>query len=299
MRGSVVLARRLGLSELFVGLTIVGFGTSMPELMVSVDAALSGAPGIALGNVIGSNITNTLLITGVAGLIAPIVIGGAGIKRDAAIGCAASLILLALVQGEVIGRAEGFGLLALLAVYLSASYWLERRNANGHACQAGPEGREVEPEARAWLAPIMVLGGIVALVAGAELLVRGSVAIAQNLGVPPAIIGLSLVAFGTSLPELATAIAAALAGRHGVVLGNIIGSNIFNILAILGATAAIAPISVSPLLSDGYSAAAVVVAFALLAVLYLAKRIGRPLAVAMIAGYGVYMAFLVSSGLAG
>jgi len=236
VRGSVAIAERLGISKLLIGLVIVGFGTSMPELLVSVKAALDGAPEIALGNVVGSNIANVLLIIGVAAVIAPITAWERTAVREALVATLVSLAAFVLVQGEIITRNEGIAMLVVLAGYLFASYWLERRDRESKTFQHEAEEFEDIPLPRPWLAPVLALGGIAALVFGADMLVKGAVSIARDFGVSDAVIGLSLVAIGTSLPELATAIVAALRRHSDVVLGNVIGSNIFNILAILGIT---------------------------------------------------------------
>tara|TARA_E500000305_G_C4027963_1_gene243000 strand:+ start:5977 stop:6768 length:792 start_codon:yes stop_codon:yes gene_type:complete len=230
VRGSVALAERLGISKLLIGLVIVGFGTSTPELLVSVNAALGGTPEIALGNVVGSNIANVLLIVGVAAVIAPILGWERTAVREALVASLVSLAAFALVQGEVITPIEGIAMLLVLAGYLFSSYWLETRDRQAKTFDHEAEEFEDIPLPRPWLAPVLAIGGIAALVFGADMLVEGAVNIARDFGVPDAVIGLSLVAIGTSLPELATAIVAAIRRHSDVVLGNVIGSNIFNIL---------------------------------------------------------------------
>lgn len=296
VRGSVSLAERLGLSKLIIGLVIVGFGTSTPELMVSVKAALDNAPEIALGNVVGSNIANVLLITGLAIVIVPITGWSRTASRDGMMAVLAGLGLYGLLFGAVIGRVEGAILLAVLAVYLIASYWLERRDqaAKGFAREA--EEFEDIPIKNLWLALLFVFGGIAVLVVGADLLVRGAVSIAQSFGVPDAVIGLSLVAVGTSLPELATSIVAALRRHSDVVLGNVIGSNIFNILAILGAAALIKPIEVSARFRELDTPVLLASSLLLVGLLFALKRIDRLWGVVMMACYGAYMAYLFLSG---
>ena len=199
VRGSVAIAERLGISKLLIGLVIVGFGTSTPELLVSVNAALDGVPEIALGNVVGSNIANVLLILGVAALIAPIMGWERTAVREALIATLVSVAALVLVQGAIITRLEGGAMLLTLIGYLSASYWMERRDRAAKAFQHAAEEFEDIPLSRPWLAPVLALGGIAALVFGADMLVEGAVNIARDFGVPDAVIGLSLVAIGTSL----------------------------------------------------------------------------------------------------
>ncbi len=298
VRGSVVLAERLGISKLLIGLVIVGFGTSTPELLVSVKAALGGAPEIALGNAVGSNIANVLLIVGLASIITPILGWERSAVREALVAALVSLAALVLVQGEVITKHEGIAMLVLLAGYLFASYWLEKKDPKAKTFQHATEEFEDIPLPRPWLAPVLALGGIVALVFGADLLVEGGVNIARGFGVPDAVIGLSLVAIGTSLPELATAVVAAIRRHPDVVLGNVIGSNIFNILAILGVTAVIQPIAVSARFREIDTPVMLGVALLLLALLVVSKSIGRLWGFVLLALYAAYMVVLFSSGVA-
>lgn len=299
VRGAVAIADRLGISKLLIGLVIVGFGTSTPELLVSVNAALDGAPEIALGNVVGSNIANVLLIVGVAAVIAPILGWERTAVREALVATLVALAALALVQGEVITRIGGFAMLVVLAGYLFSSYWLERRDRGSRTFQQEAEEFEDIPLGRPWLAPVLALAGIAALVFGADILVEGAVNIARVFGVPDAVIGLSLVAVGTSLPELATAIVAAIRRHSDVVLGNVIGSNIFNILAILGVTVVIQPIEVSARFRVIDVPVMMATSLMLLVVLFASKRIGRLWGMAMLAAYGVYMVVLFSNGMTG
>ncbi|QYX58549.1 calcium/sodium antiporter [Roseovarius sp. SCSIO 43702] len=296
VRGSVALAERLGISKLLIGLVIVGFGTSTPELLVSVNAAIDGAPEIALGNVVGSNIANVLLIIGVAAIIAPIVSWNRTAVREALVATLVSLATFALVQGEVITRIEGIAMLVVLAGYLFSSYWLEKRDREAKTFQHEAEEFEDIPLPRPWLAPVLAIGGIAALVFGADMLVEGAVNIARDFGVPDAVIGLSLVAIGTSLPELATAIVAAIRRHSDVVLGNVIGSNIFNILAILGVTVVIQPIEVSARFREIDTPVMLGAALLLLALLFATKSIGRLWGALMLAAYAAYMVFLFSNG---
>ena len=297
VRGSVSVAERLGLSKLIIGLVIVGFGTSTPELLVSVKAALDGVPEIALGNVIGSNIANVLLIVGIAIVILPISGWNRTAVRDGVVATLVGLGLFGLLYSDAIGRVEGVVLLVILAVYLSASYWLERRDKSSQGFDHETEEFEDVPIRNGWLALLFVVGGIAILVFGADLLVKGAVSVARTFGVPDAVIGLSLVAVGTSLPELATAIVAALRRHSDVVLGNVIGSNIFNILAILGVTAVITPIEVSARFRELDALVMLAASVLLVVLLFAFKRIGRVWGGAMLAVYGVYMGYLFSSGM--
>ncbi|MGF1629979.1 MAG: calcium/sodium antiporter [Kiloniellaceae bacterium] len=246
LRGAVGLSLRFGLSPLIIGLTVVAMATSMPELMVTVTAGLQGATDIGVGNVVGSNIANILLILGIAALLCPIEREPRRILRDtlAMVGATALFILLACFQR--LSFPHGVLMLLLMAGYLVMSYIVERRGGND--TDSGLEAIEeagATPKS-AWVAVALVVGGIVALAGGSELLVRGASVIARAAGVSETVIGLTLVAVGTSLPELATAIVAALRGHTEVALGNVLGSNIFNILLILGALFIITPVTMAP-----------------------------------------------------
>ncbi|WP_439514235.1 calcium/sodium antiporter [Oceanibaculum nanhaiense] len=299
VRGSVAIATRLGISKLVVGMVIVGFGTSAPELVVSLQAALAGSPDIALGNVIGSNIANILLILGIAALLTPLANEDGGIKREALVMLlAAAALVLALWYGEL-NRLIGFALLAGLAVHLTLAFLKERRSRADIA-----EGAAYEHEAdevsdvplKLPLAILATLAGLGLLVVGAELMVEGSTAIARDFGVSEAVIGLTIVAVGTSLPELATAIVAAIRRHSDVVLANIVGSNIFNVLAILGITATIAPIGVSErfLLIDG--PIMLVVTLLAFVILLRARTVSRLIGGGFLASYCGYILFLASMG---
>jgi cation:H+ antiporter len=289
VRGGVALAERLGLSKLLIGLTVVAFGTSTPELLVSVNAAQNGTPDIALGNVVGSNIANILLIAGLSALIAPILDWKRTIVRDALVMVFASLALMALTHGAAIGRLEGAVFLGVLITYLAATYWMEQRERTRSVY--AEEAAEFEGVAlqSPWIAGGFVLGGIAALMFGADLLVDGAVSMARLFGVPDAVIGLTLVAIGTSLPELATSIVAALRRHSDVVLGNVIGSNIFNILAILGITAIIAPIPVSERFRLVETPVMLGVAVVTVLLLVALRRWNRVVGAAMLAAYAVYL----------
>ena len=299
VRGSVAIATRLGISKLVVGMVIVGFGTSAPELVVSLQAALAGSPDIALGNVIGSNIANILLILGIAALLAPLANEDGGIKREALVMLLAAAALVAALWYGELNRLIGFALLAGLAVHLTLAFLKERRSRADIA-----EGAAYEHEAdevsdvplKLPIAILATLAGLGLLVVGAELMVEGSTAIARDFGVSEAVIGLTIVAVGTSLPELATAIVAAIRRHSDVVLANIVGSNIFNVLAILGITATIAPIGVSErfLLIDG----PIMLLVTLLAfvILLRARTVSRLIGGGFLASYCGYILFLASMG---
>ncbi len=249
VKGAARLALSLGVSTLVVGLTIVAFGTSLPELFVSLDAVMQGATDISVGNVVGSNIANIGLILGLTALVFPVAVKQQVIRRDLPIMLVVSLLMFALIQNREISRPEGLLLFGGLIAYTILSYALSLREQRTAAAVT-----EILDEAELGPDPhranrLFELGrlsvGLAVVVIGANWLVEGSVNIATALGVPKLIIGLTLVAVGTSLPELATAFIASLHKENDIAIGNIIGSNIFNILAILGITATVRPIGIN------------------------------------------------------
>ncbi|CAA9371756.1 MAG: Inner membrane protein YrbG, predicted calcium/sodium:proton antiporter [uncultured Gemmatimonadetes bacterium] len=247
VKGASGLAISAGISPLVVGLTVVAFGTSAPELAVSASAGLRGQGDIALGNVVGSNIANVLLILGVSALVAPLVVSRQLVRLDVPIMIGASVLLLLVGLDGVVSRVDGVLLVAGIVAYTTAMIRIGRRDAAATAAQARAaalaDGEELIPEpARGWVAQVaLVLAGLALLVLGSRWLVNGAVAIATLLGVSQLVIGLTVVAVGTSLPEIATSILATLRGARDLAVGNVVGSNIYNILAILGISAAIAP----------------------------------------------------------
>lgn len=293
VRGAVGTASRLGVSPLLIGLVLVGFGTSMPELTTSVQAALSGSPGIAVGNVVGSNIANILLILGAAALLSPIVVAKGVLSRDGSFLAMSQIALAAALFLTPVGRTSGGLLFAGLIAYIGLSYWLDRRSKNGAAALHTAEAESVSPPKGGLLVSLLLLaGGIAGVVIGAKLLVDGAISIAEGFGISDAVIGLTVVAVGTSLPELAASVAAAMKRQGDIALGNVIGSNIFNALGILGATAIIRPIEVpaSILGSDVW----IMLGAAALLVLVAAtgRRIGRMEGVVLLGLYVAYTAWL-------
>ena len=247
VRGAVTLAERMRIPQLVIGLTVVAFGTSAPELMVSLKAALSGVPAIAIGNVVGSNIANILLVLGLPALIFPIVCEAKTVGRDSMVMLAVSVAFILLCWWGEIGRIQGVFMFLLLLAYLIWSYVDARRSDDMSALAVVDEfdGVATRP-ASGPIAICFVIVGIIGLVVGARLLIDGATQLARDFGVSDAVIGLTLVAIGTSLPELATSLIAAMR-RHGeVAIGNVIGSNLFNILAIMGITSTVIPIPVPP-----------------------------------------------------
>ncbi|MCF6753667.1 calcium/sodium antiporter [Pseudomonas stutzeri] len=247
VRGATQLAARLGIPPLVIGLTVVAFGTSAPETAVSLEAALAGSGDIAVGNVIGSNIANILLILGLCALIAPLRVSRQLIRLDVPLMLGAGLLVYALAWDGHIGRGEGALLLACLAVYTA----LLIRAARRQRPSAGPDefAAEFNAQPGAWPTQLpRVIVGIGLLVAGAHLLIVGAVELARAFGLSELVIGLTVVAVGTSLPELAASLLAALKGERDIAVGNVVGSCIFNLLLVLGASAALAGdgLSISP-----------------------------------------------------
>ncbi|ODT13323.1 MAG: sodium:calcium antiporter [Kaistia sp. SCN 65-12] len=243
IQGASRLALSLGLSPLVIGLTVVAYGTSAPEVAVSVGAVLSGQNDIAIGNVVGSNIFNVLFILGASALIVPLVVNNQIIRQEVPIMIAVSVLLIVLLHDRRLGIFEG-GLLLVLLVGYTWFIIAQARRAN-RAAAAQLEKVELEPSAGGWtnsrLAQVgMMIGGLACLVIGSRLLVTASVAFAQALGVSDLVIGLTIVAAGTSLPEVATSITAAIKGERDIAVGNVVGSSIFNILGCLGLSGVVA-----------------------------------------------------------
>ncbi|MCI5077223.1 calcium/sodium antiporter [Oricola sp.] len=285
VRGAVALAARLGLPTLLISLTVVGFGTSMPELLVSLRAAIDGQADIALGNVVGSNTANILLIIGLSALIAPIRRWDNSVRRDSVVMVAAAFVTLGLVQFEQIGALSGVAMLTVLAAYICASYFVARNVADA------PE-TEQNPRTSRLMTGVFVLAGLVLLFAGAEALVRGATGMAHALGISEAVIGLTVVAIGTSLPELATSLVAAFRRQSDIAIGNVVGSNIFNILGILALTAVFVPVRVAESFPR-FDVPVMLGACLVFATLLIGgRKIGRPVGLALLGGYAAYLAAL-------
>jgi cation:H+ antiporter len=245
VRGSVAVARRFNLSPLLIGLTLVGFGTSTPELVTSIQAAMIGSPGIAVGNVVGSNICNILFILGIAAIIQPLRADPAAFARDGTVLALSAAICGAFVAVGHLGRLAGTVLVSCLAAYVIFTFLRERRMPDASATLHAEEASAADPGPRSLLlALIFTFGGIGMTVLGADLLVDAAVFLARAYGVSETVIGLTIVAVGTSLPELVTSLVAAVRRQPDVAFGNVVGSNIFNALGILGVTALVQPIPI-------------------------------------------------------
>ncbi len=296
VRGAVSIAGRLRLSTLLVSTVIIGFGTSMPELLVSLQAAMAGTPDIALGNVVGSNIANILLILGIVGVMAGVECRGTAIRRDAVAGVSAAILLCGASFLHRLSWPAGLVMVGALAAYIAYSYFTERRQ--NHESAELRQHIEAEKSLNDGMgrALLFTVAGLAVLLVGARLLVSGAVSLAQSWGISEAVIGLTLVAVGTSLPELATAVIAALRKHADIVIGNILGSNLFNILGILGVTALVVPVPFAGRIADIDVWIMLGVSVMLAALILLRGRIGRGTGISFLALYTAYNAWLFTTG---
>lgn len=282
---AVFLAERTGLSPLFIGATIVSFGTSVPELFTSVNANLSGYPGISLGNVLGSNVANILLVLGATAFVFSVTANPKHLIKDLAMMLLATGIMVYGMLSGSFSQVFGLIMFAILATFVFYQYKTDSIEIEeDDDDDAGPGISTMKGAA------LVLLAGLAALAVGSELLVKGAVQTGTAIGVPEAVIGMTVVAFGTSLPELSTCIAAARKQSVGLILGNIIGSNTFNILSIIALTAIIAPLDVDPVLlgMELWATVAVAVLFAIW--MLTVGRLTRPMGIAMMAAYVVFIA---------
>ena len=299
VRGAVRVARRLKVSPIVIGLTLVGFGTSTPELVTSVQAALSGSPGIAYGNIVGSNIANILLIVGASAILSPIVVTSAALKRDGLVMVAVTIAFATLVAVMPMGRIAGLCFIAALAFYVYLAFRQERASLSGHgavydksiALQNADKATvpEAAPQSSLPISLIIVVGGLSLVVVGGYLLVDSAVSLARTFGISETVIGLTVVAIGTSMPEFVTSVIAALKRQGDVAFGNIVGSNIYNILGIGGLTGAIAPSTVPPEIVSFDNLVMIAVSALLIGVACTGLRIARWEGTFLLAGYGVYV----------
>jgi cation:H+ antiporter len=290
IRGALAAANRMGVSPLLSGLLIVGFGTSAPELVVSVDAAIHQQPDIAIGNVVGSNISNILLILGLCALITPLAVKPLVLRRDGITVVIASILFLVLVGGNALARADATILLLTLVTYLTWAYWTERTGVAPSAELHKAEAQEISslPKSAMWILMAILLG-LALLVVGAQVLLKGAVGIAESLGVSQAVIGLTLVAVGTSLPELSITVIAAFRKHADVAIGNILGSNIFNLLGILGVSALLQPLPVHERILQFDQWVMLGTSLILLLFLYTGNRLSRLEGGLLVLGYAAYL----------
>lgn len=297
VEGAAVTARHLGMPPLLIGMVVVGFGTSAPEMVVSAIAAWQGNPGLALGNAYGSNITNIALILGLTAIISPIAVHSSVLRKELPILTAVTAFAIFIIWDGELTRADGWAFLGVFAALMTWTIWeglRQRSDAFGGEMAQELDAAEM-PLRRAllWLAV-----GLVFLIISSRMLVWGAVEIAQTLGVSDLIIGLTIVAVGTSLPELASSIIAARKGEHDIALGNIIGSNLFNTLAVVGIAGAIHPMAVPP---EVLSRDMLVMGLLTLSLFVLGYgfrgpgRINRPEGVFLLACYVAYTSYLIST----
>lgn len=291
VRGASTMALRLGMSPFIIGITIVAFATSAPELAVSLQAALAGADDVAIGNVVGSNIANIGLILGICAVLRPVKIEARILALDLPWLLFVSLLLVAFLNDGHISRPAGLVFLAGLGVFLYWNIQVARREQEDERVRQEFEGAVPRVEESALMDWLFILGGLVALVAGGAAFVRGGVGLATALGVSPALIALTVIAIGTSLPELATSIVASLKGNDDIAVGNVIGSNFFNILGILGITAVLRPLDRGDITMVDL-AAMLMFALLLVPLIMVRQRIGRPEGLALLAAYVVYLVWL-------
>ncbi len=290
VRGASGIARKYGISPLAIGLTVVAFGTSAPELAVSVSAALKGQADIALGNVIGSNIFNVLFILGVSALIVPLAVSRQLLRSEVPIMIAVSLSILFFSLDGIVGRVDGVVLTVCLLLYVIKTM---------RAARSEPTTSLGSDEVAKLSSPTMfvnvafIVGGLIALVGGAQLFLWGAIEFARLMGLSELVIGLTIVAAGTSLPEVATSIIAAVKGERDIAIGNVVGSNIFNILGVLGLSAAITPIIVSPAALTFDIPVMIAVAVACLPIFYSGFSIERWEGLLFLLMYVAYTTYLV------
>lgn len=291
IRGALGAARRFGVSPLLSGLVIVGFGTSTPELVVSVNAALDGQPGIAIGNVVGSNIGNVLLILGLCAIITPLGVQPLALRRDAVTVIGASVLFMLLIMDGALGRIGALILLAALAAYLTWAYRTERapsHSAPGEMHAAEAAEIQAVPPGTAWIIGALALG-LALLIGGSQVLLKGAIGLAEALQISDAAIGLTLVAVGTSLPELTVSVIAALRRHADVAVGNILGSNIFNLLGILGIAGLITPMPMDARILAFDQWVMLATAVVLLGFLYTGRRLSRMEGAVLLSAYIIYV----------
>jgi cation:H+ antiporter len=296
VKGAARLASALGISPVLIGLTVVAFGTSVPELLVGIDSALKGVSDIALGNVVGSNIANVGLILGVTAFMHPVMIHWSLLKREIPIMVGVSIIALLMALDGNIGQVDGILLVVGFVLFNIFAYTMAQREKNAIQADVAEfvEHEGITPAAKInrLLEVVRLLGGIALLVLGAQWTVDGSVAVARGLGVSEFIIGVTLVAVGTSLPELTAAVVGAMQKETDIVVGNVIGSNIANILAILGATAVVSPIGVTERVIG--LDMLVMIGFALALLPFLLRNVmGRWQGIVFIAAYAIFIGVTV------
>ena len=284
--GASALARRMNVPEMVIGLTVVAAGTSAPELFVSMVSALKDTPDMAVGNVVGSNIMNSMLIVGCAAMVAPMIISRNTVRKDIPFAIGASVLLTLLSLDHTLGRIDGIVLLMGFVAFMV--YTLVQARSKAEETEADRKDRST------WLSALFVAGGLTGLVLGSNLFVDAASDVAYSLGISEGVVGLTVVAGGTSLPELATSVVAARKGQSAIAIGNVIGSNVFNILLILGLTA-----TVSPLQIEGITTIDMAVMLISVALVWLFSRtrytVERWEGTVLVGGYLIYLGWLITS----
>lgn len=282
--GASALARRMNVPEIVIGLTIVAAGTSAPELFVSIVSALKGTPDMAVGNVVGSNTMNAMLIVGCAAMVAPMAISPSTVKKDIPFSVLASVALIVLALDSFLGRVDGIILLAGFAAFMV--YTLMQAKAGS--------SEAVKEVSSVWKNLLFVVFGLAGLVVGSNLFVDSASSVALSLGISEGVVGLTIVAGGTSLPELATSVVAARKGQSAIAIGNVIGSNVFNILLILGLTATISPLEI-----EGITTIDMAVMLLSVALVWFFSRtrytVERWEGAVLVGGYMLYLGWLLTS----
>ena len=291
--GASAIARRLNVPEIIIGLTIVAAGTSAPELFVSLVSALKDTPDLAVGNVVGSNIMNTMLIVGCAAVVAPMTISPATVRKDIPFAIGASLLLIVLALHSHLSRLDGLLLLGGFAAFMG--YTLRQVHGDGShdPSSSGDCDQENRPLIPLWRNVAFVLGGLLGLVVGSNVFVDHATTLAYSLGISEGVVGLTVVAGGTSLPELATTVVAARKGQSAMAIGNVLGSNVFNVLLILGLTATISPLQI-----EGITTIDISVMLLSVVLLWLFCRtrytVERWEGAVLLVGYLAYLAWLIA-----
>lgn len=299
VKGAAATARNMGIAPLLIGLTIVAFATSAPEILVSIDAAIQGHAGLAFGNAIGSNIVNIGLVVGVTAVVRPIPLESATLRREMPALLAVSLLTVSLFLDTHLSRSDGVVMLTGLAIVMIWFVRLGIRSAENDPIKMDYEA-EIPKDLSTKMAIIWLTIGLGSLILGAEWLVTGSIGVAQSLGVSEVVIGITLVAIGTSVPELAVSLVSALRGEYGLAIGNIVGSNIFNLLAVIGIAAAIQPTSVAPSVLSLHIFVMVAFTLVLFAMTYDYDGkavLSRLEGVALLVAYVAYSAYVVAQNI--
>lgn len=284
--GASALARRMNVPEIIIGLTIVAAGTSAPELFVSLVSALKGTSDLAVGNVVGSNTMNAMLIVGCAAMVAPMTISRPTVKKDIPFSVGASVLLILLALDQFLGRIDGIILLVGFAAFMTYTLMQAKKGQ----VEAVMDGKQLTP----WLSVLYLVVGLAMLVAGSNLFVDSASSVAYALGISEGVVGLTVVAGGTSLPELATSVVAARKGQSAIAIGNVIGSNVFNILMILGLTATISPLQIQGITT--LDMAVMLLSVALVWLFSFTRfTVERWEGALLVGGYGVYLCWLISN----